>query len=431
MASSNSAVSGLDITLVAAAIAFVAGVVSLAAIRGRETAGLACVGETLINSDCCNIAAPFHISYRLSMVLSQRARRVTTGGLAARRPAMGRREFLATVAGAAGALGLAACSADATGAVTLGLSSALPKTVSPSTTLVIAPVSEQLALQASGQLSKLPFKVSSWPNLTAGPDVIEAFRAQALDVASNAGIPPIQAQSTGLPVKIVAVGLNRKPEYWPVTAPGSDLTSASQFRGKKLGFSQGQAQGVVLLRILAQAGISTKEVDLIPLTSDEFTTALEARQVDVAVMSQPDLQEYLNGFAGEGAHVIQTNVIDLLDILWSPVEVLEDADKAAAIAAYIPFWAQSAVWEYENQQKWIQAYYVENQHLTAEQGQLIVNSAGKPLFPASWDSAIAWEQQTAELLAAGGYDSKVDATELFDRRFEGIASAAVPATYRS
>jgi sulfonate transport system substrate-binding protein len=365
------------------------------------------------------------------MVLSQRARIGAANGLSARRPALGRREFLATVAGAAGALGLAACAADANGAVTLGLSAPLPTTVSSSTSLVIAPVTEQLALQASGQLSRLPFKVSSWPNLTAGPDVIEAFRAKALDLAENAGIPPIQAQSTGLPVKIVAVGLNRKPEYWPVTAPGSDITSPAQFRGRALGFSQGQAQGVVLLRILAQAGISTKDVDLIPLTSDEFATALEARQVDVAVMSQPDLQEYLNGFAKEGAHVIPTNVIDLLDVLWSPVEVLEDADKAAAIAAYIPFWARSAIWEYENQRQWIQAYYVNNQHLTAAQGQLIVNAGGKPLFPPSWNSAIAWEQQTAALLAAGGYDPKIDATQLFDRRFEGIAAAAVPATYRS
>jgi sulfonate transport system substrate-binding protein len=344
---------------------------------------------------------------------------------------MGRREFLATVAGAAGALGLAACSADASGQVTLGLTSPLPKTVSSSTEVVIAPVTAQLALKASGQLSKLPFKVSSWPNLKAGPDVIEAFRAKALDLAENAGIPPIQAQSTGLPVKIVAVGLNRKPEYWPVTAPGSDLTSASQFRGKKLGFSQGQAQGVVLLRILAQAGISTKDVDLVALTSDEFATALEARQVDVAVMSQPTLQEYLNGFAKEGAHIVPTNVVDLLDILWSPVKVLEDEEKASAIKAYIPFWAQSEVWQYENQAKWIQTYYVDNQHLTAEQGQLIVNSAGKPLFPPNWDSAIAWEQETANLLHAGGYDPKLDASELFDRRFEGIASSAVPPTYRS
>jgi sulfonate transport system substrate-binding protein len=344
---------------------------------------------------------------------------------------MERRAFLATAAGAAVTLGLAACARDAGGAVTLGLSAPLPTKVSAATELSISIVTTQIQLQASGQLAKLPFKVSSWPNLHAGPDILEGFRAHSIDVASNAGIPPIQAYNTGLQAKIVAVALNRVPEYQVVTAPGSKLTSISQLRGKKLGFSQGQAQGVVLLRELAQAGISTKDVDLVNLTSDEFPTALQARQVDAAVLSEPTLTEYLNGFGKEGAHKIKTTVIDRLDVLWAPVEVLQDADKAAAIAAFIPFYARGEVWAYENPDPWIQAYYVENQHLTKEAGELIVQSAGKPLFPPTWDSAIAWEQQTANLLAADGYDKKIpDVSVLFDRRFEGIAASAVPATYR-
>lgn len=48
----------------------------------------------------------------------------------------------------------------------------------------------------------------------------------------------------------------------------------------------------------------------------------------------------------------------------------------------------------------------------------------------SWDKAIEWEQETADLLADGGFVPKQDASELFDRRFEGLAAKAVPATYR-
>lgn len=345
---------------------------------------------------------------------------------------MGRRAFLTTAAGAAGALGLAACARGADSAAALGLSAPLPKKVQRSTELAISIVTTQLQLKASGQLDRLPFKVSSWPNFHAGPDILEGFRAHSIDVAQNAGIPPIQAHNTGVQAKIVAVGLTRRPEYQFATAPGSAITSVSQFRGKKLGFSQGQAQGVVLLRALARAGISTKDVDLVQLTSTEFPTALESRQVDVAVLAEPTLTEYLNGFARDGARKIYTPVIDRLEILWAPVEVLQDAAKAAAIAAFIPFYARGAVWAYEHPQEWIQTYYVENQHLTKEAGELIVKSSSKPLFPAKWDSAIAWEQQTANLLAADGYDKKIDdVSVLFDRRFEGIASSAVPATYRS
>lgn len=345
--------------------------------------------------------------------------------------AMDRRRFFATAAGAAGALGLAACARGTTGPQ-LGLAAALPTKVNPSTELAISIVETQVLLQASGQLAKLPFKVSSWPNLHAGPDILEGFRAHSIDLASNAGIPPIQAAATGLQAKIVSVRLNRTPQYQVVTAPGSTVTSVAQLRGKKLGFSQGQAQGVVLLRELAQAGISTKEVNLVKLSSTEFPTALEAKQVDAAVLSEPTLTQYLNGFGKDGAHTVKTTVIDLLDVLWAPDEVLQDADKAAAIAAFIPFYARAEVWGWENPDEFVQAYYVDNQHLTAKAGKRIVASAGKPLFPPTWDKAIAWEQQTANLLAAGGYDKKIpDVSVLFDRRFEGIASRAVPATYRS
>jgi sulfonate transport system substrate-binding protein len=346
------------------------------------------------------------------------------------RGAVGRRAFLATMAGV-GAMGLVACAArDVPASGALSLTAALPTTVNPRTSLAISIITTELELQASGQLSKLPFKVSSWPDLTAGPDVIEGFRAHAVDIANNAGIPPIQAHSSGVQAKIVAVATTNAPTYQFATAPGSGVTSVAQFRGKKLGFSQGQAQGVVLLRALKQAGIPYSAVDLVPMTSDEFLTALEARQVDVAVLAQPVTTEYIDGFGSKGARIISTDVVDYLSILWSPVAVLEDAAKAAAIRAFIPFWARASVWAYEHPAEWIQAYYVNNQHLTTEQGQLIVKAQPKPAFPVSWAKAIAWEQETNDLLAAGSFDPKFDVSVLFDTRFEGIASSAVPAQYR-
>ena len=56
--------------------------------------------------------------------------------------------------------------------------------------------------------------------------------------------------------------------------------------------------------------------------------------------------------------------------------------------------------------------------------------ANKPLFPPSWAEAIKWEQETADLLAEGGFVKKFDVGVLFDHRFEGIAAKAVSAEYR-
>jgi sulfonate transport system substrate-binding protein len=328
------------------------------------------------------------------------------------------------------ALGLTGCGQRADAAGNLDPSAPLPTEVPHGTRLIVAGPANQLGLELSGLRDKLPFTVPQWPNIGAGPDVINAFRARSLDLATNAGIPPIQAHGYGLPAKIVAVRLNPKPIYVFATAPGTDIHAVGDLRGKKIAFSQGQAQGVVVLRALKEAGISDREVTLVPLNSPQFLTALQARQVDIAPLASTDSFKYLREYAKDGARQLDTDVVDLLSVLWAPGAVLRDVAKAAAIRAYIPIWAQVGVWEWEHPDSWIDRYYVQDQGVTRAQGEQIVQASNKPNFPADWDAAIAWEQETIELLAALGFNKSFDAASLFDRRFESLAAPAVASGYR-
>jgi sulfonate transport system substrate-binding protein len=341
--------------------------------------------------------------------------------------------MLATGAALGLGSGLAACAAPNSGGASLAADASLPKSVPTGTSLSIASAlgAEQLQLQLSGLIKTLPFTVSGWPNLGAGPDVLAAFRAGSLDVGINAGIPPIEAYNQGYQTRIVAINLTRSPTYVFATKPHSTIESVADFRGKNLAFSQGQAQGVVLLRALKEAGISYKDVNLVNLTSDQFLVALEAGQVDIAPLPVTQLPNYLNSYGKDGAHSVETDVVDFLTLLWAPQSVLQDAGKAAAIAAFVPIWAQATVWVYENPALWEQDFYVKTQSITAAQAKSVVQLSPKPWFPASWDSAIAWEKQTVALLAEGGFIKSFDPTQLFDRRFESLAAAAVPASYRS
>jgi sulfonate transport system substrate-binding protein len=343
-----------------------------------------------------------------------------------------RRLFLHTMLGAAAAAGLSACAGKAAAGPTLSSTAPLPTAVPSGTALKIASYqgSQELQLRLAG-LDKLPFTVSSWVNIGAGPDVINAFRSHSLDVANNAGIPPIQAHYQGYDARIVAIDITRKPTYVFATAPHSDITSVAGFKGKRLAFSQGQAQGVVLLRALKKAGLAYSDVKLVPLTSNQFLTALQAGQVDIAPLAVQQVPAYLNQYGAKGAHTITTEVVDLLNLLWAPASVLADGDKAAAIAEYIPRWAQGLVWVYEHPEEWDQKFYVGTQNLGIAQARAITALSNKPLFPPSWDEAIAWEQETADLLAEGGFVKSFKVDSLFDRRFEGLAAKAVPATYRS
>jgi sulfonate transport system substrate-binding protein len=345
-----------------------------------------------------------------------------------------RRTLLRSALVTGGALGLGACAAPGgAGRTSLAADAALPRTVPTGTSLSIASGlgAEQLQLRLSGLVESLPFTVSNWPNLSAGPDVLAAFRAGSLELGINAGIPPIEAYNQGYQTRIVGINLTRSPTYVFATKPHSTIETVADFRGKKLAFSQGQAQGVVLLRALNEAGIAYRDVTLVNLTSDQFLVALEAGQVDVAPLAISALPNYLNSYGHDGAHSVSTDVVDLLTVLWAPASVLEDEAKAAAIAAFVPVWAKGSVWVYEHAAEWEQDYYVKTQNISAAQARQVVGLSPKPWFPTSWDSAIAWEKQTVGLLAKGGFIKSFDPTALFDRRFESLAAAAVPATYRS
>ncbi|MGW3132802.1 ABC transporter substrate-binding protein [Streptomyces sp. NPDC001123] len=344
-----------------------------------------------------------------------------------------RRLFLTSLLGASAAVaGLSGCAGGSAAADTAGASTApLADKVPAGTSLKIASYLGQQQLQFKlAKLPALPFTVSSWVNIGAGPDVINAFRAKSLDLANNAGIPPIQAHYQGFAAKIVAIELTRKPNYLFATKPGSDIRTVAEFKGKKLAFSQGQAQGVVLLRALKEAGLAYDDVKLVPLTSNQFLTALQSGQVDVAPLANSQAPAYLQQYGSKGAHTIATDVVDLLNLLWAPQAVLNDKAKAAAVAAYIPQWAKGLVWQWENPGTWNEEFYVKTQNLTLAQAQGISRLANKPLFPPSWDEAIKWEQETADLLAEGGFVKKTDVSSLFDHRFESIAAKAVPAEYR-
>jgi sulfonate transport system substrate-binding protein len=343
-----------------------------------------------------------------------------------------RRLFLTSLLGAAaGVAGLSGCAGSSAAADTKGVSTApLADKVPAGTSLKIASYLNTQQLQFELAKLELPFKVSSWVNIGAGPDVINAFRAKSLDLANNAGIPPIQAHYQGFDAKIVAINITRKPNYLFATKPGSGIRSVADFKGRKLAFSQGQAQGVVLLRALKKAGLKYDDVTLVPLTSNQFLTALQSGQVDIAPLANTQSPAYLQQYASKGARVITTDVVDLLNLLWAPTSVLNDPAKAAAVAAYIPYWAKGQVWTYEHPDAWNEEFYVKTQNLTLAQAQGITKLANKPLFPPSWDEAIKWEQETADLLAEGGFVKRFDVSSLFDHRFEDIATKAVPAEYR-
>ncbi|MEV5960886.1 ABC transporter substrate-binding protein [Kribbella sp. NPDC051952] len=333
---------------------------------------------------------------------------------------------VATVAVLAGCGG----AADAGNAAKLSLDAALPTTVPDGTKIVVGDPATEVALKLSGQIDKVS-KFVQFANLSGGPQTTEAFRAHALDVGSVAEIPPIHATWTGLHVKIVASKFRQDPLNHPIyklgIAPGVNVKSLGDLRGKKIAYSPGQAQGALVLKVLQKAGLTKDDVKFVelPSTGDVYTNALAAKQVDVAPIGGVQIKRYLAKYGKDGASTIDHGLRDDAGHLYVVQESLEDANKAAAIRAYVAAWGVAQNWIDTHPKEWIQGYYVKDQGLTEADGQWLVENAGHPDISADWSDAIQRHQDTIELLAKETGNKVIQAKDLYDLRFQTVAADAI------
>ena len=194
-------------------------------------------------------------------------------------------------------MALAGCGGDEAGPK-LALSAALPDAPADGTVLRVGDPATQVALETSGLIDDLDVEVE-WANISGGPKTLEAFRADAIDIGSVADIPPLFAHWTGTDVRIVAARETVDPEEHPTyelgVAPGVDVSSIEDLKGKKIAYSPGQAQGALVLNVLREAGLTQDDVEFVEMQSvdDAFSVALAGKQVDVAPLGQTLAKTYL------------------------------------------------------------------------------------------------------------------------------------------
>ena len=314
----------------------------------------------------------------------------------------------------------------------LALDAPIPDSVPPGVTLTIGDPMTQRVLEYTGWDKGLPFRIH-WAQISGGPAVTEAFHAKALDVGSAADIPPIHAIWVGIPVKIIAVRLRQDPQAHPLyelaVAPHADVRTLAALRGKRIAFSPGQVQGEVVLRSLEAAHLTRADVKLVELPStgaDLYINALVGGLVDVAPIAPgPAARHYVQNYGAEGARLIPHSAVrdDLVD-LYVRTETLEDPGKAAALRAYVKLWARASAWIAAHPDDWARLYYVKNQGLSPDDARYAVQASGQPDVPANWNTAIALEQDSVDLMARETRQKPFPAASLFDRRFEPLTAEA-------
>ncbi len=127
-------------------------------------------------------------------------------------------------------------------------------------------------------LAKQNIKVE-WVLSQGSNKALEYLNGSSIDFGSTAGAAALVGRANGNPLK--AIYIFSKPEWTAlVTGPTSTIKSVADLKGKRVAATKGTDPYIFLLRALDQAGMSVKDIELIPLQHPDGRAALEKGDVD-------------------------------------------------------------------------------------------------------------------------------------------------------
>ena len=124
-----------------------------------------------------------------------------------------------------------------------------------------------------------------WVEFQFGPPMLEALGAGAIDIGSVGDTPPIFAQAAGSP--LVYAASTPSAEHAVLVPQDSPIKTLAELRGKRVAFGRGSSAHNVLVKALALAGLSLKDIVPTALAPADATAAFNGGTIDAWVVWDP------------------------------------------------------------------------------------------------------------------------------------------------
>jgi sulfonate transport system substrate-binding protein len=119
----------------------------------------------------------------------------------------------------------------------------------------------------------------TWVQSLGSNKALEFLNASSIDFGSSAGAAALLARLNGNPIKSIYV--YSRPEWTAlVTRKDTGITKVADLRGKRVAVTRGTDPHIFLVRALAEAGLTEKDIKAVPLQHPDGRTALERGDVD-------------------------------------------------------------------------------------------------------------------------------------------------------
>lgn len=127
-----------------------------------------------------------------------------------------------------------------------------------------------------------------WVDFVAGPPLLEAMSAGAIDFGYTGDAPPIFAQSAGANI-VYAAGQSVTTGQGILVKSDSPIRSIADLRGKKVAFHKGSSAHNVVVSTLDSAGIRYDEITPVYLSPPDAAAAFARDSVDAWAIWDPFL----------------------------------------------------------------------------------------------------------------------------------------------
>jgi sulfonate transport system substrate-binding protein len=236
-------------------------------------------------------------------------------------------------------------------------------------------------------LAKQNIKVE-WVQSQGSNKALEFLNGKSIDFGSTAGAAALIGRANGNPLK--SIYIYSKPEWTAlVTSANSPIKSVADLKGKRVAATKGTDPYIFLLRALDQAGLSEKDIELIPLQHPDGRAALEKGDVDA--------------WAGLDPHMAKAEVESKARLFYRNADFNSYGvlNVRQEFAQQHPALVAEVLAAYEQARTWARQHPAELQQTLATEAKLSSAVAAKQLERTDFSNTQFGAQQRATIAAAG------------------------------
>ena len=178
-----------------------------------------------------------------------------------------------------------------------------------------------------------------WVEFFAGPPMLEALGAGAIDFAATGDTPPIFAQAAGTDLVYVGAQPTGSGAQAIIVRGDGPVRALADLRGRRVAFTRGSSAHNMVIQALARAGLTPTDIQPVPLQPADAAAAFRTGRVDAWAIWDPFLavaeQDPATRVLVQAADVAPTNSFFLARRAWADeapgqVRALLDAINGAA-----------------------------------------------------------------------------------------------------